>query len=178
MHKEDLQLFILDFTKEDLMNCRNNVMSVSMVKKIKSHVFISLIVSYILLFVFTICLIFLSTNKGLFLEQIQSGGHYVYYLFVVLCILLVCWLLVSLVVTQKKYGVIENETITSIDVAFSDIQTASRGRYAANKYLITPEIEFKGFLRIRPPAELFDEGEKYRIYFSSISKIFLATEKC
>lgn len=177
MNKEELRFKILDFTNDDLINCRNNILSGAILKKIKSHLIVSLIVIYFLIPVFT-GLVFISyKKKSSFSEQIQPGGNYLYYFMILGCIALIIWLLFSLFSKHKKYSSLKYEKIKSIDVEFNDIQTASRGRYGANKYLILPEIEFTGFLTIKPPADLFDKEERYRFYFSSVSKILLATEQ-
>ena len=177
MNKEELRFKILDFTNDDLINCRNNVLSGAILKKIKSHLIISLINLYFLISVFTALLFFSKEMKSSVLEQIQPVGNWFYYFIILGGITFIIWFLFSLFSQHKKYSSLKYEKIKSIDVQFNDIKTDSRGRFGANKYLILPEIEFTGFLTIKPPSELFDKEEKYRFYFSSVSKILLAIEQ-
>ena len=177
MNKEALRFKTLDFTKDDLINCRNKVKSVALLKKIKSQIIVSLSVVYFLLPLFTGLLFTSYKNKTAFLAQVQPGGNYLYYTFILGCIALIILLLISLFSTRKKYASLNYEKIKSVDVEFKDIRTASGGRYGTNKYLILPDIEFTGFLTMQSPAELFDKDERYRFYFSSSAQILLATEQ-
>ena len=91
--KESTRFEILNFTKDDLINCRNNVLSEAMLKKIRSQLIVALVSNYFLILVFTGLLLVSCQNKRSFSQQIQPGGDYFYYFSVFGFTSLIIWFL-------------------------------------------------------------------------------------
>jgi len=171
--KEELRFKKLNFSQEDLFNCKDNFLSASLLNKLKLHTKVSLGLLYVLILVFLTILLF-SISQKLQIEKEIDAGIYLYYFLILASISVIALFVWGIVKKHKILSSIALEKIQSIDASFENISYGVRARAP---YLKVENIEFGSIYPIQNLIEIFDKKRNYRFYYSSKSRILLAVDE-